>query len=384
MTKGSRSRSGGGGRMRTGQLVKRGDRKWLVRWYIGRQADGRRRYGSQMVEGTRRQAERTLRDKLERRDQGHSVPSPSSLPTLAAYVKLWVTGSSAATLRERTRRDYLELLERHVMPALGDARLDALHAARIEDEVVAPLRAKGHLRTARLAVCALSRVYRAAVKDRTLGLRGNPCTGVEVGRKPRAEVRPLSADERAAFREAIRGTEHELLWLLMMLTGLGPGEALALGWEHIDLEAGTLRVARSLDCKARMLVDDTKRPCRRRVVPLALELRAGLRERWLAAGRPESGLVFTAADGSPLDLDNLRTRHFKPALEAAKIKRPVRVYDLRHGFATAALEAGVDTRTVADLMGHSGTRTVLDVYQHASDERKRIAADRIAASLAGA
>jgi site-specific recombinase XerD len=60
----------------------------------------------------------------------------------------------------------------------------------------------------------------------------------------------------------------------------------------------------------------------------------------------------------------------------------VRIYDLRHGFATAALEAGADTRTMADLMGHSSTRTTLDVYQHVSDARKREAAERIGASLA--
>lgn len=108
-----------------------------------------------------------------------------------------------------------------------------------------------------------------------------------------------------------------------------------------------------------------------------------LRERWLAAGRPGEGLVFEDAEGKPLDLDNLRARHFRPALERAEIKRAVRVYDLRHGFATAALEAGADTRTVADLMGDSSTRTTLDVYQHVSDERKRSAANAIAAALDG-
>ncbi len=133
----------------------------------------------------------------------------------------------------------------------------------------------------------------------------------------------------------------------------------------------------------------------------------------MGAGRPESGLVFAKADGEPLDLDNLR-RHFKKILRAARIEwarcgscgvddlvagvrrcpackrseierlgTPVRVYGLRHGFATAALEAGADNRTVADLMGHSSTRTIQDVYQHVSDARKREAADRIASELMG-
>jgi integrase len=62
-------------------------------------------------------------------------------------------------------------------------------------------------------------------------------------------------------------------------------------------------------------------------------------------------------------------------------RRSIRIYDLRHGFATAALEAGTDVRTVADLMRHSSTRITQDVYQHVSSERKREAAERIAERL---
>jgi integrase len=65
----------------------------------------------------------------------------------------------------------------------------------------------------------------------------------------------------------------------MMRTGLSPGEALGLGWEHVDLDAATVRVARTLECRKRTLVDDTKRQSRKRVVSLEPELRAVLRER---------------------------------------------------------------------------------------------------------
>src|SRR5262249_25946465 len=135
-------------------------------------------------------------------------------------------------------------------------------------------------------------------------------------------------------------------------------------------------------------VEDTKRPSRKRTVPLVPELWALLREKWMAAGRPAAGLVFMVQRGrhrgKPLDLHNLRSRHFKPALKTAKITRKVRIYDLRHGFATAGLEAGMDTKTVSALMGHSSTRITEDVYQHVSDGLKREAAERIAERLAGA
>jgi integrase len=244
---------------------------------------GRRVYGSKTIHGTKKQAERALREVLARQDRGYAVPSPSRIPTLREYVKTWKQGEAAARLRARTLRDYLAILDRHVLPKLGEARLDAIHTARIEIEVVKPLREAGKVRSAQLAVAVLSKVLGSAVKDPTWGLVGNACRGVEVGRKPRRELRPLDAAERAAFREAIRGTEHEALWLLMMLTGLGPGEALGLGWDHLDLEVATLRVARTVECKARTIVEDTKRPSRKRLVPLVPELRALLRERWMAA-----------------------------------------------------------------------------------------------------
>ena len=82
-----------------------------------------------------------------------------------------------------------------------------------------------------------------------------------------------------------------------MLTGLGLGEAMGLGWEHVDCDTATLRVVRTVECKARTIVEDTKRPSRKRVVPLVPELRAILRERWMAAGRLVSGLVFATLAG---------------------------------------------------------------------------------------
>ena len=74
-------------------------------------------------------------------------------------------------------------------------------------------------------------------------------------------------------------------------------------------------------------------------------------------------------------------KYFEPALGRAGTTRSVRRYDLRHCFATAALEAGADVRTVAELMGHSTTRTTLDTYQNRSDERKRDVAERVAAVI---
>jgi integrase len=368
-----------------GQIEKRGDGAYRLRWYAGRR-DGKRIYNSETIHGTKKQAERRLRDVLARQDRGHAVPSPSQLPTLREYVKTWKeAGAQALGVRPRTLEDYLENLDRYVLPRLGDVRLDAIHAARIE-QLMKPLRDAGKLRTAALVKASLSKVMRAAAKDPSLGLVGNPCLGVEVGGGAKRRPAPMDAAERAAFREAIRGTRHEALFLLVMGTGLRPSEARALAWEHVDLVAGVVRVEGSADDKGRIHEPKTEKS--RRAAPLLPEVRQVLREVHLRAGRPEAGLVFTDRRGRPLDAGNLLRRHFRPALERAKVdeerRKELRLYSLRHGFATAALESGADVKTTADLMGHATTRMTMDVYQHVSDERKRKATDRIGERLFGA
>jgi len=77
---------------------------------------------------------------LARQDRGYAVPSPSRIPTLRECMETWKSGEAAPRLRDRTLRDYLEILRRHVLPNLGEARLDTIHTARIEIEVVKPPR----------------------------------------------------------------------------------------------------------------------------------------------------------------------------------------------------------------------------------------------------
>lgn len=362
-----------------GQIEKRGDGVYRLRWFRGR-INGKRQYGSKTVRGSRKKAEVALRAILSQQDRG--IAMPSRVPTLAEFIETWKHGEAAARLRPRTLRQYLDVLSRHVVPKLGVLSLRAIHTAGIEAELVAPLRKARKIRTAQLAVSVLSKVLGSALKDPTLGVTSNPCRGVEVGSAPRRDVHPLDASERAAFRKAIRGRRHEALFLLLMETGMRPGEALALGWEHVDLDAGEVRVERAVDDRGEFHAPKTEKG--RRLVPVARPgLRQLLREFHLRRGRPESGLVFRDRRGGPLDQRNLLRRHFRPALERAKIARAdkLRIYDLRHGFATAAAEAGADVRTVADLMGHASTRMTMEVYQHVADERKREAAQRIGSRL---
>jgi integrase len=165
---------------------------------------------------------------------------------------------------------------------------------------------------------------------------------------------------------------------LLVTSGMRPSEVLGLPWPAVDLEAGVVSIYQKLikvENRA-VLADGTKvdhsGAAVAQVVALAPIAVAMLRawrtaqvaERRLWPWRKEQNdLVFGQEDGSPLKPDWLN-RRFKQLARQAGLPDGVRVYDLRHGWATAALQAGVHPKLVQEVMRHSSYSTTADTYTH--------------------
>jgi integrase len=114
----------------------------------------------------------------------------------------------------------------------------------------------------------------------------------------------------------------------------------------------------------------------------ALRAHRGRQRAEAAASGPgyrASGYVFTGLNGGPTAPDRL-TRTFT-ALAAQAALPPVRLHDLRHGAATLALAAGVDLRTVQDMLGHSSIVLTADTYTSVLPDVARAAAEKVAALI---
>jgi integrase len=92
--------------------------------------------------------------------------------------------------------------------------------------------------------------------------------------------------------------------------------------------------------------------------------------------------VFTDELGRPLHPTKV-SKLFTEAADKAKMRR-VRLHDLRHGYATAALEAGAPLKVVSERLGHRNIAITADLYSHVRPEVDQALADQVAGLIMNA
>jgi integrase len=198
-----------------------------------------------------------------------------------------------------------------------------------------------------------------------------------------------SGAQLRAFLEAAADDRVFALWHLAVFTGMRRGELAGLRWADVDLDTTSLRVASTRVTVGIEIVTGGPKTTRgRRTIGLDPSTVTVLRahkarqsaER-LASGRASTdmGLVFTAEDGQGLNPTAL-TNAFHRIVRRANLPR-IRFHDLRHSYATAALEAGEDLKVVSARLGHSGYSITADLY--VTPHVDQAAADRVASHILG-
>src|SRR5829696_2490831 len=179
-------------------------------------------------------------------------------------------------------------------------------------------------------------------------MAANPA--VLAGRNRQPAPRPVRAFSRDEL-EAIAAELHPAyapLPVFVAATGLRPEEWQALERRDIDRRAGALTVARTVSSGEVVQLGKTTRS--RRQVPLSRRALAALDA---IPPRLDTPLIFPASRGGVLNVDNFRRRVWVPAIEAAGVRTPTRLYDLRSTLASDALAAGVTVFALARIMGTS-------------------------------
>lgn len=288
-------------------------------------------------------------------------------PTVAMAAGEFIVGIKDGSIRQRgghtykpsTARGYENDLKNHVLDDLGPIRLARLR--RPEVQLWVDRLAAGELSasTVRNAVGAL----RALLSYGELRgwVHANPSRGIRVPASRGVRERIASPAEAAQLIEALEARDRAAMGFAVY-AGLRLGELLALKRDAIDLEGGTILVERGWDPAAKQFIETKSRKTRR--VPI-IELLAVLVAKHLPlAGERPDALLFPSAGNPrwPVDPAIIRRRGYK-RWDDAGLER-LGFHEGRHTFASIAIAAGLNAKTLSTYMGHSTITITLDRYGH--------------------
>jgi integrase len=352
--------------------------------------NGKRKYvyGESRVE-----AREKLRVSIHEYKQGTLVAG--SKQTLKQFLEQWLQ-AKRMELKDGTYRYYKSYVETHIVPKLGQLKLQRVNDTHLQSFYTALLEKKTPTgknlspNTVRLIHSILSEVFDAAMRVKKI--TANPCALVTPPRASKKELSYLTAEQALHLLEVAGVKQHrfECLLTLALTTGMRQGELLALHWPDIDFTKGTVHVARSLayhnspqGTRHQYKETEPKTANSRRTIPLpGVAIRAlqahrlrQVEERLRAPAWKYQDLIFTNQYGEYINQSTLR-RQVTKLLHETELPA-LRFHDLRHSAATILLSMGVNSKVVQERLGHSSISITLGVYGHVTESMQRDAMQKL-------
>jgi len=268
-----------------------------------------------------------------------------------------------AKQHKKSWRDDEVRLHKEILPRFGARTLDAVSAREVQAMHTA-LKSSHTPATANRYLALIQRLYSFANQFHVYDK--NPARFVKKYREYNARERYLSKEEIASFLEQLAKLENRPIAAglrFLLFTGLRKNEAFHLQWKHVDREGGTV------------FLDKTKSGKTRTVI-LNVLAREVIEEMW-AAREPGHEYVFPGKrKGEPVANPQ---KPFEEACKLGKI-RELRIHDLRHSFASLAINSGASLYDVQKLLGHSSS-IMTQRYAHLADESVRKATEQVARQI---
>lgn len=368
--------------------------RWRVKGMVG-QPDGTLKEVNKRGFATKKAALAWLADAQSAGRKGEYVEP--SRQRLGAYGAEVIDGMR---IGPQTKASYLKNWRNHVEPyPLASVPLAQLTGQRLTTHyrLLEKSGRKDHkageglsARTTRYVHVIIHRVLGQAVKDGLLLRNPADAATPPTAKEAKApEMHPWDAGQLAAFLGWAEGNAQNYpLWHTLAMTGMRRGEALALRWRDVDLDAGTVSVRRSAGMvrvagESADVVEGGTKTGKPRVVDLdddaVAVLRAWKRDRGSMALQlvTPSALVFGDTEGEHRNPEHV-SRQFVRDTERCGMVPMIRLHDLRHSHATILLTERVPVHVVSQRLGHASAVVTMTVYAHVLPGSQREAADTFA------
>ena len=373
-----------------GNIRKRKDGRWEGRYTVGRDPETGKSIIKNVLGKTQAEVKEKLKKAIEENvgiDYGQAKTY-----TVGSWLEVWMENYAKIKLRPSTFKTSQGFLKNHIRPQIGNVPLAELTSLDLQrfykhlldggrvDRIEAKKKPKGLApKTVRNIHQIISSALKLASEQRLI-VR-NPADGCALPKAERKEMRTLPIEQLTSFlREAKDSGVYELYYL-DLATGLRRGELLGLKWTDVDLDRGILKIQRAISRQNGKVVEaPLKTKNAYRTLPLSADAISVLKMQKCKVGNSE--WVFPSPSGGPMSPDSV-LHMLQRVLKRAGLPK-VRFHDLRHTFATLALQNGVDIKTVSGMLGHFSAGFTLDTYAHVTTSAKREAAKTMGNILSGA
>lgn len=386
-----------------GSLYKRKDGTWTAQYT---DCNGKKRY---LYGKTQQIVKDKLKEAIKQNDTGIALDTKKI--TFSSWIAEWLEVYAKPVIRPRTYQVYHVQIHQHIIPAfpkvlLKDVREDMLQKF-LNDMLERRLDGKpgGYSRT--MVNHTRVRLYSSLEKATELGLiPRNPARKLTLPPIERKEKQILTKEQQKALEAVIMENldreYNDVIFLLMLYTGLWVGEAIGLKVSDIDFERNELSVRRTLgrvtipgEKISPKQAGEPKTKTSRRTIPIpptvvdllkmVIAKRAERIERlepmwekspkWTSYWKEEDYLFLTFYGNT---FDTASVRRILVALEKqAGIEPFVSLHGLRHTFATRWVEAGLDVKSLSEILGHADTNMTLNIYTHSLSDQKRASMDKL-------
>ncbi len=284
---------------------------------------------------------------------------------------------------------YENIISNHLIPAFGSYEMIEIDTSKINNFIIeksekGKINSSGGLspKSVKDIICVLKQIIKYA---KSLNIEVNSNLSITEPRTLKKEISILSKENQKVL-ESYLYAHMDLLTLgilTTLYTGLRLGEVCALTKNDIDLTHNIIKISKTmqriknpdkqLESKTIILIDTPKSISSIRSIPIPAFLAPTMQE--LLSGFSPNSYILTGLENKfiePRNYENI----FKRILKECRIE-DIHFHALRHTFATRAVEANFDIKTLSELLGHSNVSITLNKYVHSSMELKKKNMDKM-------
>ena len=366
-----------------GSIRKRTDGRWEGRYTAGYDPGTGKRVIKNVLGKTQAEVKTKLKAAVEQAQRVDVIRADDY--TMATWLRTWYELYSKPNVRPSTANYYHRSIEQHVIPRIGNIKLSQLTSRDIQ-KLYRDLQENGRLRevqrakkpglsnaTVRGIHMMLHNALDRAVKERLI-LR-NPTEDCIIPKIEKQEMKILHPEDMSAYLQAADNHGVLPMFYLELVSGVRKGELVALLWDDLDTASRIISVSKQAAVRNGEITisrPKTETSVRRISIPQeAIDLLIQEHEK-----HPDNPYMFPSPKTGGMYYPDSVVNLHKKLLKDAGLEH-IRFHDLRHTFATMALQNGVDVKTVSSMLGHYDAGFTLRTYTHATRQAQNEAAEKM-------